>query len=132
VSRNKSLTSIASRRVVNIEDYRISLTIEPIKFLVGSIDSLGLNLIIKVFLLVLYMSYENITTQCPNLEISCVIILQLHMIMQFYSIDISNINDCNNIMMHLNNDEYVILLHYMINNHITFLHITLHLKIHIK
>jgi len=64
VSRDKSLAKptvylYASRRVANIEDYRRLLTIKPIKFSVGLIDSLGLDLIIKVFLLFFYMPYEQ-------------------------------------------------------------------------
>jgi len=61
MSRDKSLarpTVYASRRVVNTEDYWSSLTIEPIKFSVGLIDSLGLNPIIKMFLL-FPMPYEQ-------------------------------------------------------------------------
>ena len=47
----------ATRRVASLCDYWISITIEPIKFWVGSIDSLGSNYIIKVFLFFLYVPY---------------------------------------------------------------------------
>jgi len=63
MSRDKSLARstvylFASRRVANTKDYRSSLMIEPIKFSVGLINSLGLNSIIKMLLL-FPMPYEQ-------------------------------------------------------------------------
>jgi len=48
-----------SQRDASIWNFWISIVTEPIKFLIGSIDSLGSNYIIKVFLFFLYVSYKR-------------------------------------------------------------------------
>ena len=49
----------ASRLVESTRDYQTSITAERIEFLLGLIDSLGLNYIRKVSLFLLYMLYKH-------------------------------------------------------------------------
>jgi len=58
-SRNRTVYLYANRQVASTRDYRISITVEPMMFWLGAIDSLGSNCIIKVFSFFLYVPYER-------------------------------------------------------------------------
>jgi len=57
-ARDRTVYLYANRRVASTWDYQISITVKPIKFQIGSINSLGLIYIIKVLLFFSYVSHE--------------------------------------------------------------------------
>jgi len=52
-------TVYTSRQFASARDYQILITVKPMKFWIGAIDSLGSKCIIKMFLFFLYVSYER-------------------------------------------------------------------------